>query len=70
MNDIDCPETVSWNGGAGFEPIGGPFFGPGFSGTFDGQNYTIKNLFIRREGQSGVGLFGRVIDAEIKNVGL
>ena len=51
-NDIDASETADWNGGLGFEPINT------FTGTFNGQNFTISNLFINRPGEDYVGLLG------------
>jgi len=64
-NDIDCSCTKTWNEGAGFEPISI------FTGTFDGQGYTITNLFINRSATGYVGLFGYTgSGSEIKNVGL
>lgn len=64
-NNIDCTETITWNSGAGFNPIGV------FTGIFDGQNYTVSNLYINRSSLSGVGLFSIAgVGAEIKNVGL
>ena len=43
-----------------------------FSGTFDGDSYTIKNLKIveeeAKEGKAYIGLFGYAKDATIKNV--
>ena len=62
-DDIDASETSSWNGGAGFEPIGT------FTGHFDGKNYKITNLYISRGGQDKVGLFSDT-SGEIKNLGL
>jgi len=51
--DIDASETASWNGGAGFIPIGeiqqtaGGFTTAGrFTGVFDGQGHTITGLTI------------------------
>lgn len=35
MNDIDASATATWNDGAGFAPVGT------FTGTFDGQEFTI-----------------------------
>lgn len=55
MNDIDASETSMWNNGAGFEPI--PY---SFTGTFDGQNHTISNLYINRPNTYYVGLFGYI----------
>ncbi len=38
-----------------------------FTGTFDGQNHTIRNLKIDVKDQGGVGLFGTVHNASFKN---
>lgn len=56
MSDINASETSTWNNGAGFEPIGNETMP--FAGTFDGQNYTISNLYINRPNTMCVGLFG------------
>ena len=71
-SDIDASATNSWNGGEGFKPIGiSPFH---FSGTFDGQGYVIRNLYINRVTANDVGLFGYVsgssAPATIRNVAL
>ncbi len=61
VNEIDASATTAWNwdsaGGYyfGFEPVGGPE--SKFSGTFNGQSFTITDLYIRRTSQY-VGLFG------------
>ena len=67
-NNIDCSDTINWNAGAGFMPVGNAT--DRFSGTFDGQNYTITGLYINRPSSDGVGLFGSVSSSTIKNVGL
>lgn len=65
----------NWNGTQylGFEPIGHEF-GSGYSaftGSFDGGNNTILNLFINRSDDHYVGLFSYVGDfSDVKNVGL
>ncbi len=41
-----------------------------FAGTFDGAGYTISNLYIDVKDQGGVGLFGAVHNATIKNLTL
>ncbi|WP_242705765.1 WxL domain-containing protein [Pontibacillus sp. ALD_SL1] len=63
--DIDCQETVNWNGGLGFEPIRGPF-----AGHFDGKGFVITGLTINRPAEDYVGLFGEVSNAAIEGVGL
>lgn len=73
-NDIDASATSSWNGGAGFVPIGAS--GTEFEGHFDGNGYAIDRLFIYRPATDYIGLFGEAKgtnDAnriEISSVGL
>ena len=67
-NDIDASDTVSWNGGEGFEPVGGDV--TPFTGIFDGLGHTITGLYIYRPSVGTVGLFGYIENAEIKNIGL
>jgi hypothetical protein len=66
--DINAIETMSWNGGAGFMPIGSSFQGD-FKGRFDGQNHVIYNLTINRPELSYVGLVG-ISEGDIRNLGL
>jgi len=70
-NDIAAVSTSNWNSGHGFAPLGGgwPDY---FSGSFDGQNHVITNIYINYTDQPYfyyVGLFGYA-DGTIKNVGL
>ena len=68
MNDLDSTTSgyeklasPTANGGKGWQPIAGfvPSYGfTEFGGTFDGQGYEIRNLFINRPGEDYVGLFG------------
>ncbi len=54
--------------GKGWQPIGtaqSPF-----KGTFSGEGYTITGLFIHRPDEDEVGLFGRIQEGLVKNVGL
>lgn len=61
-NDIDCTASATWNSGAGFAPI------MEFTGTFDGQNYTIDHFAMNRPGSGyGFGIFGTTSGATIKN---
>ena len=46
------------NGGEGWQPIGD--WADSFSGTFNGQSYEIRDLFIDRPAENYVGLFGAV----------
>ena len=57
-NDINASATTTWNGGAGFIPLGSQ--ASPFLGSFDGQGYTISNLYINRPGSDYQGLFGSI----------
>lgn len=57
------------NGGDGWEPIGTVTYQ--FTGSFDGNQYTISGLVIDRDDTEYIGLFGFVgVGGEVKNVGL
>ena len=57
------------NQGKGWQPIGTS--DDQFTGSFDGQGYEIKDLFINRPDQSYVGLFGEVGQEGVtKNIGV
>ncbi|MEI7752350.1 MAG: YDG domain-containing protein, partial [Candidatus Omnitrophota bacterium] len=67
-NTLDMASTASWNGGAGFDPIGTE--GNAFSGSFDGNGNVISNLVMHREGDYS-GLFGYIAanaEPEVINV--
>jgi len=76
MNDLDsttpgyeelASETA--NLGKGWQPIGTP--ANPFTGTFDGQGYEVRNLFINRPAERDVALFGAVGEAVvIKDIGV
>ncbi len=60
--------AVSNNGYYGFEPIGSD--GDPFTGVFDGDGYTINDLWIFRKEQDNVGLFGYTAGATIEDFDL
>ncbi|MCP4715929.1 MAG: tandem-95 repeat protein [Deltaproteobacteria bacterium] len=67
--DIDASDTATWNGGAGFDPIGDGV--NLFTGTFDGQGHEISGLHINRPSENFVGLLAYTnAGFEMKNVGL
>ncbi|APH38565.1 GLUG motif-containing protein [Methanohalophilus halophilus] len=68
ISDLDATDTQNWNDGAGWQPIGNKE--NRFTGTFDGSNYTITDLYIYRPATRYVGLFGYAYKANIKNIGL
>jgi len=72
-NDIDASDTINWNTGKGFIPIGpSPWQQEtAFSGHFDGKGHRITGLYISRSSTDYVGLFGCAYPgSEIKNIGL
>ncbi len=68
-SDIDASDTQNWNNGDGFQPIGEYPNNP-FSGSYNGQNHIIDGLFINREMEYNIGLFGFTEGTVIENVGL
>jgi filamentous hemagglutinin family protein len=68
-SNLDASATSTWNGGAGFTPIGSQ--GTAFGGTFDGLGHTISNFTINMPGADYVGLFGSIgPGSTVQNVGL
>jgi len=71
--DIDAADTLNWNDGAGFMPLGGdrPGILAVFDGRFDGLGHEVSDLWINRPDTSYVGLFGVIgNDALVQNLGL
>jgi hypothetical protein len=54
------------NGYNGFRPIGDG--ADPFTGSFDGNGFTISNLWIFRPNEENIGLFGYAVSADINNV--
>lgn len=68
-NDIDCSATTAWNGGAGFDTLGGVV--TSFTGSLDGQGHVIQNLYINRPGELYIGMFSWIGAAGVvKNLGI
>ena len=67
-SNIEASDTVNWNSGAGFDPIGTDYSNR-FTGVFDGLGHTISDLTVNRPTSSLVGLFGDS-SGVIRNVGL
>jgi hypothetical protein len=82
VNNINCADSANWGspineGYQGFDPIGDS--GTPFTGSFDGNNFTISNLYIDRvddnpgqdeSDEEYVGLFGYMQDAAVNDVSL
>jgi len=65
-NDIVIPEGTEWIP-FGKDALG--VFQTNFTGTFDGRGYSIKNLKITAGGDF-TGLFAKIADGEVRNLGL
>jgi hypothetical protein len=78
MNDLDSTTagyeelaSPTANDGEGWQPIIGSGGDPPFTGTFDGQGYEIRDLFINLPGKGYVGLFSVVGEGgRIENIGV
>lgn len=56
--DITFPAGISsWDSNKGWRPLGNSN-GSNFSGSYNGQNYSIYNLYINRPNEENVGFFG------------
>lgn len=66
--DIDASASSTWNGGAGFLPVGD--MTTAFTGAFDGLGHAISGLVINRPSTDDVGLFGTFSSATLRNVRL
>ena len=79
-DDYDDPTLLeAYTSGDGWEPLGTTEFGENgslttenrFQEVFEGNGFTIRNLFINRPEQSYLGLFGATtLDADIRNLSL
>jgi hypothetical protein len=78
MNDLDSTTdgydelaSPTANDGEGWQPIIGTGSDPPFTGTFDGQGYEIRDLFINLPDKGYVGLFSIVGEGgRIENIGV
>ncbi len=66
--DVDLADTVVWDYGRGWSPIGDT--ATPFTGNFDGGGHTLHNLAINRPNSSHQGLFGTVSEAQLFNLHL
>jgi len=72
VNNIDCSDTINWNSGAGFAPIGtGIDIGASpFRGSLQGNDYNITDLYINNNTAQYVALFGYSVNSTINKVHL
>jgi hypothetical protein len=64
----DTYASSSANSGSGWLPLGDS--STKFTGSFDGDNHTISDLYINRSISTFIGLFGYTDGASISNVGV
>ena len=75
--DINAAESSTWNAGAGFRPIGGPFVPDErephflFVGVYDGRGFAVSNLYQSNYPQiAHAGFFSKIEGSTIKNLRL
>ena len=66
--NIDAFSTSSWDSNEGFSPIGNST--TNFTGSYDGDGYTINGLTIARSTTHRIGLFGKTDGATIQDLGV
>ncbi len=64
-NNIDASDTLNWNAGAGFLPVGSQALA--FNGALDGLGHSIDQLFINSSA-TYVGLIGNASGAGLQNI--
>lgn len=64
--DIDCSASSTWLNGKGFTPIGS--YNSPFTGTLNGEGYTIKGLVINLPTVNYAGLFSAISGGTVKNI--
>ncbi len=67
--NIDASETSDWFSGQGWVPLGN-LWNNSFNGYYDGQGYSISNLYINRPSTDYVALFGDGRASTLKNINL
>ncbi len=68
-NDIDCSDTINWNDGNGFEPVGD--YSDKFIGNLDGAGNVVDQLFINRSDENLLGLFSVIsTSVDLLNIGM
>jgi len=74
--DINAANTTKWNGGKGFEPIGGTrsyqgSFPPSFNGSLNGNGHTVSGLLINRSNSDNSALFSWIGDSgSVSNISI
>lgn len=62
-------EDSHWNEGKGWEPISeGKKWKSGFSSILEGNHHSILNIYIKQKDAKNLGLFNRLLNAEVRNL--
>jgi len=73
-NNISAESTSNWNFDGstceGFTPVGNSGTNLHFTGSLNGNGYTVTGLTINRNAAYEIGLFGDCYGAAIQNIGL
>lgn len=69
-NDIDLAATAVWNGGRGWQPIGGQPADQRFTGSLDGAGNALRNLQLSQVESDWQGLFAFLQDASVRDLQL
>ncbi|MCA9329922.1 fibronectin type III domain-containing protein, partial [Candidatus Saccharibacteria bacterium] len=69
-NNIDCSDTINWNNGDGWIPVGGinSVNHKKFKGIIEGNNFTISNVYISDRVNGCSGLISWAVGASVKNL--
>ncbi len=66
-NHITFPENISvWNNNTGWIPVGNITFN--FTGTYNGNGYSISGIYVKRQNKFYQGFFGVISHAQISNL--
>lgn len=68
INDIDAATADTLNSGEGFIPLGTQ--AEPFTGTLNGNNHTITDFILNRDGIPNTGLFGFIDGGRVENLAL
>lgn len=66
--NIDASVSSGWYSGAGFPLIGNT--STAFTGTYNGGNFAVSNLYINNGGQQGCGFFAVLNGGTLQNINL
>ena len=66
----DANDRLPYGNNEGWSPIGNFNASEKFTGTYDGNGFTIKGIAIGNRSTDGNGFFGEIFGGVVKNIGL